>query len=781
MTGAFDTLSSADEVGFGNWRVVKNATTRATRNRQRGGGWRRLFADASPYNNQDLHDQLTDRLGYYDAYSAFASGGGNLAGYTYPYFEPPYTLGGESGFPPVDGPFGPVYIEDHPSGIYDGCPIFYPYVGFPYNYVYGGESGNLGITTGYPNYYLHSYLYTSCEVVYDSFNYPGYPYGAGTPVYSPTFNYQYEYCGQELHTLAGCREAITMLTEIVTSAGRKLIASTMSRVYELNQSAGSWSILADGLGNSGYTVDQCTCNSVRGVSATLGGYLLYTNGFDSPRKYFLGDPQSGCGLQALEEITDLVALGITRAGGVVSWKGFVLFYDITEDGDRKGGTVIWGDIDTPDSFIESSTSFAGRATVAVGDTILAAAPLGNWLMLYTDKAIIRVSLVGGEDVFNFETIYRGGNALKYKHSLINAGDQHLYLGESDVYRLSQFDSRPVNVPWITKAAGMIFNGITEDNATYSPLNPDSCNMVTGGWSDETREAFLSWPSGDNVCPDVTLRFNLKFGTADLVDHGFTSFLTFRKDDRPTIGQWLEDLGVCARGTKVATDFKDGPVCTGASAAVPNPPTSIFNATEDITLPIDEDSLCARLRGLTLFDFCEDCSTATTFIAASAEDFCLKQLEDDVYYREMLGGSYVSYDGYSCQGEYYQHVGYETVMQQGAELYRREDEKMMKMVALHAEPLPQTTPSKIVAQVGYASTSSCFTWKSTRELDFECQTSKSAAEHSTDETRPDGIFYFPTWSRGRLLAARFVISGVGGGGLFSGMFFKMKVWGQKDSP
>ena len=68
MTGVFDTLSSPDEVGFGNWRVVKNAVTRSSRNRQRGSGWRRLFADAIPYNNQDLHDQLTDRLGYYDEY-----------------------------------------------------------------------------------------------------------------------------------------------------------------------------------------------------------------------------------------------------------------------------------------------------------------------------------------------------------------------------------------------------------------------------------------------------------------------------------------------------------------------------------------------------------------------------------------------------------------------------------------------------------------------------------------------------------------------------------------
>lgn len=783
MTGTFDTLSSADEIGFGNWRVVKNATTRSTRNRQRGGGWRRLFADDAIYNNQDLHDQLTDRLGYYEEYDAQARTGGGVAGYSYAYEAANYQLGGDFFFPPAQSLYSPVYLGDYlPTYIYSGCRIFYPYVGLPYVYFRNpGGFGHPENTTGYPNYYQFSYIYTSCEQEHPTFQYPGYPYGPATAIYMPVLTYDYTYCGTVLHTLAGCREAITLLTEIVTAAGRKLIAGTMSRLYELNQSTGNWRVLADGLGNSGYTLDQCGCNSVRGIAATLGGTLIFTNGFDAPGTYFVGDESSGCGLQALETLTDLVALGITRAGGVIVWRGFVIFYDFTENGERMGSSVLWSDLENPTSFIESDTSFAGRATVAVGETILNAAPLGNALMLYTDKSIIRVTLVGGEDVFNFETLYRGGNALKYKFSLINAGDQHLWLGESDVYALSQFDSRPVNIPWITKAAGMIFNGITEDHATYDPINKDACNLVTGGWNEETREAFLSWPTGDNVCPDVTLRFNLKFGAGDFIDHGFTSFLTFTKDNRPTIGQWLEDLGVCARGALVATGFKDGDVCTDEMSAVQNPPLYIWNETEDPTAPIHARSLCRLLQGKTLADFCEDCVSATTFIAASAEDFCLKQLEDDIYYREMLGGSYLSYDGYACHGEFYHHVGYQTVMQQGAENYRVDDEKMMKMIGVEAEPLPQSTPSIITAESGYASTPSCFTWRSTRNLDFECVTELTAAQHVTRKTRPDGTFYFPTWTRGRYLSSRFIIDGIGGGGKFSAMQHMIKTWGQQDSP
>lgn len=996
LTGIFDTLSSPDEIGFGNWHVVKNATTRSTRNRQRGGGWRRLFADDFPYNNQDLHDQLTDRLGYYEEFNAHAMGGGGLAGYSYPYFVPSSSVPGFSVFPPASGPYCPVYVGDFPGGTYNGCPVFYPSVGFPYEFIpsavnlagarahwrmdtiaattpdlFGGlpltnfgpvvepglignslgfhigdwlessdanfQTGNIkfgftgwirrfntgpgselvlgrwagagnreyrlyltggqlrfevssngtasaGVTnpavlslndwtlfacwhdpvadtinlkvnngaiastahaagvfaaaaatfevgfdestlsatldagidsltfwkngfpteseldalynadlgvdypfasgvcnTGDPFFYQYSFLYVSCPISYGSIPVPGYPYGPQSPVYDSAFNYDYTYCGPYLFSLQGCREAVTMLQEVVTSNGRKLIASTMSRLYELNQSAGNWRILADGLGNSGYTINQCGCNKVRGVSATLGSYLIYTNNFDPPLIYLLGDGSAGCDLQTARPVADLVALGITKAGGVVTWKGFTIFFDITEDAVRMGGTVIWSDLEDPNAFIESDTSFAGRSTIAVGETILTAAVLGNWLMIYTDKGIIRTTLVGGDDVFNFERIYTGGNALKYKFSLINCGDLHMYMGESDVYVFTQFDTRPIIVAWITKASGMIFKGISESEARYDPINKDACDLVTGGWSEEKHEAWLSWPTGESICPNVTLRFNLKFNTADFVDHGFTAMMTFKADDRPTVGQWIEDMGICPRGSQVATGLKDGPVCTGDQVAVPNPPLYIRNPEEDPDLPVHPDSLCSRLIGLTIEDFCQDCASESTFITASATDFTLKQQEDDIYYRQMLGGSPGDYDAYACQGEFYTNEGYVTAMQSGAQNFRNEDEKIVKMIGLEAEPVPQAIPLYLQMEVGYGNQPSCMTWFAIRGLPFECLTSKTPDQHLADHTRPDATFYFPTFRRGVYLGARFRISGIGGAGTFSSMFQEIKGWGQQSNP
>lgn len=994
LTGMLDTLSSADEIGFGNWRVRKNAVSRSSRNNQRGGGFRRLFGENAPYNNEDLHDQLTGRLGFYDAYDGHAMGGGDLSGYGYPYSFPSVLTPSFAAFPPPTGPIC-AYVGSYPDGTYNGCTIFYATVGYPYvlaltsvsltnlvahwklnetsgtrvdtiaalnlsdvfastgssagiignaaefngtdllsrassatlqtgnikfaytgwiyrtatgsseqhiigKYVSGGASNefrvflnggslvcsgptlaewvlagsstasvvplntwtffscwydttdgsynislnantpikvvkaaptvntaalNLGSDTvnllsgrldsmsfwknGFPSMlelelmyhsgmgldypftmagtcvvsgFSGSFLYTSCQVTYPDVITPGYGYGTRFPLYNPLFDYDYIYCGQTLHYRSGCREAVTMLDEIVTASGRKLIAGTVSRVYEFNQSAGNWRILADGLGTPTYSVDQCGCGEgrVRGMSATLGGYLLYTNNFDAPSIYFSGDESSGCDLSSLKTITDLDALGINRAGGVVTWKGFTLFYDLTESGDRFGGDLIWSDLEDPNSFIEGDTSLAGRVTIAVGETILNAAPLGNWLMIYTDKRIVRTTLVGGDDVFNFETVYQGGNAMKYKFSLIDAGDRHVYLGESDIYAFTQFDNRPINEEWLTKAAGFIFKGITEDDATYDSINSDVCNMVTGGWSEETHEAWLSWPTGDSVCPVVSLRMNLKYRVADIVDHGFTAFLTLKPDDRPSVGAWIEDLGICARGSKVASGLKSGQPCTNIESAVVNPPLYIRNPTEDPDLPVHARSLCVSLEGMTVDDFCPECASPTKFVAASAVDFSLKQIEDDIMYREMLGGSQGSYDGYSCSGEYYTHQAFSTVFQTGAMDFRQDNEKLMKRVTIEAFPEDQSTPSTLRVHVGFAAQSKCERWRELRSKSYECQTSKTGAEHTTDKTRPDDRFHFPCWVRGKYLFARFQIDGIGGAGQLSEMNFQLKAWENNSS-
>jgi hypothetical protein len=212
-------------------------------------------------------------------------------------------------------------------------------------------------------------------------------------------------------------------------------------------------------------------------------------------------------------------------------------------------------------------------------------------------------------------------------------------------------------------------------------------------------------------------------------------------------------------------------------AVVDPPLYIRNPEEDEDFPVHPNSLCARLTGLSMADFCEDCSAPATFITASGEDFTLKQQEDDYYFREMLGGSIEDYDAYACGGQFYLQEGYDTVFQTGNEQYRTPDQKVVKRVIADAEPLPQSTPSTLQAAVAFGEQSSCMTWVPIRSLPFECRTELPA----DSGLRQDRGFKFPTWRRGKFLASRIKISGVGGGGTFSQLANLVKGWGQQDSP
>lgn len=137
--------------------------------------------------------------------------------------------------------------------------------------------------------------------------------------------------------------------------------------------------------------------------------------------------------------------------------------------------------------------------------------------------------------------------------------------------------------------------------------------------------------------------------------------------------------------------------------------------------------------------------------------------------------------YGCDSACYVQEGYDTVLQEGAENYRNDEEKMLKRATVEAEPLPASSPAPLECDVAFGNQPSCMTWKSVRPLEFECQTEKSAAQHRADGTRPDDNFHFPTWIRGKYLSVRWRVTGIGGGGTFSALHKLVKNWGQHDAP
>lgn len=746
VSGLFDVRSLPDEVGAGSFRLVKSMSVRGVGKRCRRGGWVKLLDGVNPdYNNEDLHDQLLGEQIYYTGYSEFLSFGGEFDHYAYSYYHPTEYF---PGFNLLESDslnhLGNPYTGGYPLSFSPNtCWAYFYYSGPPF-----------------------AYYRTMCHHSADGYLAEGYPYGPYEPQYTPEVGYFYDYCGTVPLVRGGCREAITYLAEFRSPRNfRKLVVGTKSRLYSLNERTGNWRILADGLGGTINPAEDCVgCAQRRFLSAQMDSILVLTNDFDPVLYWYFDDAAqlgdgNNCDLWSATPILDLVDLNVTKVGCVAEHKGFMFFCAVEQDGAFYPHRVIWSDYKNPISVIPTTDSLAGFQDIGSGERILRAEPLGDYLYLYTDQAIHRGSLVSTGEVWNFEQIYRGQDALKYKFSLINTGDEHFYLSEDKIMVMTLSDANPLEVPWMRPSSPVIFAGIDAFETLYGPLNNDQCDLVTGGYNSVLKELWWSWPSGTSLCPDVSLVFNLtrQQEAADLVDHGFTAFCVYESDQLPTVNDWLIEMGLCAAGD-LPPVIKEGPPADSQATATASP-TSIWNETEDPDLPADPNSLCALLGDRTPEDFCRGCVGKRRFVMASASDRCLKQYEDSLYYREeLVGNSYVLQP-------------YDSVIESGSENLRIDQEKVCKGLKVEFRAEPQTSPSTLLGWLGFGAEASCTAFKNLRKVNpdgtveagvpLRCLTEFTSSEHAANMTRASLPGYFNAAVRGRFLAYRLAVRGTGG--------------------
>jgi len=751
VSGIFDVRSLPDEVGAGSFTLVKNASVRAIGKRCRRGGWVKFLDGVNQnYNNEDLHDALLGEQVYYVSYSEFLTGGGSLDHFAYQYYHPSEYISGSStvksdSLNHLGNPYtGGYNLSFTPNA----CWAYFYYPGPPF-----------------------VYYRTMCHTGTDGYTVQGYPFGDYQAIYSPEFGYEYSYCGDVPLIRGGCREAITYLAEFRSPRNfRKLVAGTKSRLYALNEPTGNWRILADGLGGFVDPALDCeNCSQRRFLSAQLDSILVITNGFDPVLFWFFDDTVvpgdgSNCDLWSARPIPDLEDLKVTKAGCVCEFKGFMFLADVEQDGAYFPHRVIWSDFKNAISFIPTTDSLAGLQDIGSGERILRMEVLGDYIYIYSDQAIHRGSLVSTGKTFNFEQIYRGQDALKYKFSLVNTGTEHFYLSADKLMVMTLSDANPLEVPWMRATSKLIFEGIDQFETQYEGLNNDACDLVSGAYNSILKELWFSWPSGDKTCPDVSLVFNLTRGqeAADLVDHGFTAFCVYESDRLPTVGDWLVQMGVCDL-EQMPPSIKEGDPATDPITVIAAP-TSIYNETENPDLPADPDSLCAALANKYPEDFCALCTGRRRFVMASATDRALKEWADTIYYREML------------ENGFYVLKGYSTILQSGSENLNIDAEKNCRLLKTEFKADLQTTPNILYADIAFGTQASCMTWRNIRIVEpdgttqpgvpLKCITDFTAAQHIANQTRPTPDARFPTAVRGKFLAYRLRILGTGGGSCFS---------------
>ena len=631
---------------------------------------------------------------------------------------------------------------------------------------------------GFSNQDLHDQV-LPCLTYFESFSQVfsfdgGYMVPPNEYTYVDSYDYSYDYCGTIEYLRQSCRQPITLLAQAqLEDSGRKLIAATKDKIFALNEASANWEILADGLGGF-YVEEDCEeCSSRRFSMVRLGGWHLFTNGFDPVLAWQFDAPIYGCNQWRAQYVQELLALGITKVKVLGSWNGFVFAANVEEAGETFTSKIFWSDFNAPLSWIPSDTSLANFTDLGFGQEILRIEPLGSQLRIYTATHIFEGILVGGDEQFRFLKIYGGDDALKFKYSLVNLGGSHMYLSSTGLMTLGEYDRRPNRIEWQHKADGAFYNGISAVDLTgfpylapFGPVNQSQCDQVIGFWDSERKLVWFSWPSDSHICPNVSMAISPQYGFSTIIDKGFTAGVSYTSDPREMLIDWLRTQQVCNFSEFISEIKKMGIPINSTDDAFPDPPSSIWNATEDWTLPQDPNSLCARLGATSLEDLCGFDCKETILVLADADDFCLKQYDPDVAYRERFVESDITYAcPYTTDGQYVLD-GYSSMVQGDMHKYGKNEEKTVSLASIDYVAREQASPSQLHFQIGYSAQASCPTWKDAAPVDLRCLTEQTALQHQQQNTRPSTFAKFPVFRSGVFIGYRFFILGTGGLTCFS---------------
>lgn len=419
---------------------------------------------------------------------------------------------------------------------------------------------------------------------------------------------QTPYVNQDAHDQGDCfdvnpvRLPITYLYEATSTDGiRRLLRGDRTSVAVLSESTGDWTTVARGFGGSSLN------SQIIWKSAQVGNTMVFTNGFDKPQKYTIGAIPAVCGDSSFTEITDLNTLQVDSAGVAASFSGCVFLMDVTQNGTRFPSRVRWSGVNKPTVWVPGIDTVANYQDLPYGETVLAAVELQQNLVIFTDKSIYRCYISGAS--FGFTRVYteplNRDKCLVYPQTLVSDGNNLWWLGRDGFYRWNIYDSEPEATDWLWRSANLVLQ----------TLDTGCCNGPVGCYYPNRKSILWSWPKIDSGCLNYrTIRANLKIGTCDIIDHGFTAFANFRSDQRQTMYEWLDEF------------------CTS-----------------------DFIGLCAELGSKTINDFCKDCNNAQIFIGASAADFCIKQF-GGAYSRDFCLNAATGVGSFGPDGQYVPFVG-----------------------------------------------------------------------------------------------------------------------------
>jgi len=353
-------------------------------------------------------------------------------------------------------------------------------------------------------------------------------------------------------------------------------------------------------------------------------------------------------------IPDLANIGLSRAGGVISWKGCVFLFDVTMDGARQGHRIVWSDTNDPLAWSPTTDSIAGFQDLAPGEMILAAIPLADALFLFTTNSIWRVVATGDENAFGFQQLYyhKDGEACLKGRDCIAAGkDTAVFLSHDSLYEFNAFQTAPTKPDWLEKIGKRFVNGVGD------------CNLVSSVYHPLLEEFWFSYAEKGSTIPTKTLCLNRNQQSGDEQDHGYWALLSTAVDEPESLYEWMVRVAGCSSSSLSALwPTHSFPTATGTPVT----------------------SFCEQ------FPECDPCRGAPELLMVSATDNCVKRLNFELYARELRVGSTYSMTGYPSR------------FLTGAQGFTTTDWKRVTRIDVSLTAVPESTYRSISLTIGISS-------------------------------------------------------------------------------
>ena len=288
-------------------------------------------------------------------------------------------------------------------------------------------------------------------------------------------------------------------------------------------------------------------------------------------------------------------------------------------------------------------------------------------------------------------------------------------------------------------------------------------IPVAGYNPRTKELFFSWRSDRDTSvtcgpePDRTIVFNLEYGHASYMDHGFTAMVNYQSYNQMNLRDFMieainsDGKSICPCDDSLSDIMQGTPYVMGAASSQYS---SLWNAAENTGTAMDNTSFCYGLGSKRFEDFCEDGTEGSVFVMASSSDRCLKQYETEYYKRDL----------YNDSTEAYTLNTYVSVLESGAMHFNTDDEKMLQRITVEYSG---STSDTVTASMKFGkanqpdlllSGSSHTTLTGVELLNY--QSSAGTSDIEGNLISPDDKAYFNNYTRGRYLGYQLKLTGAG---------------------